>query len=96
MTNEAKKPRKFTLIKRQADEPTIVLSSDWGGRAIPFKRLIETIEVTAPPSDEQIHKMAEEYWVKVLGMSEPKYCANSSFEYFLNGFKAALEMMGVK
>jgi hypothetical protein len=40
----AKRSRKFTLIKRQADEPTIVIASDWGGEEIPWNELIEVEE----------------------------------------------------
>lgn len=41
----SKKPFRFSLIKRQPDEPTIVLASDFNSRPIPWNEIIEVIEV---------------------------------------------------
>ncbi len=39
-----------------------------------------------------LQQKAEHHWMNVLGMAEPKYCGNSSYEYFEKGFIAgALE-----
>lgn len=39
-----------------------------------------------------LQQKAEHHWMNVLDMAEPKYCANSVYEYFEKGFIAgALE-----
>lgn len=43
-----------------------------------------------PWTKEQAEQWAKEYWMNVLHMAHPKYCANNSFEYFLEGWRAAL------
>lgn len=41
-----------------------------------------------------IEELAREYWINVIGMAEPKYCANDSWQNFLKGYKAALKDAG--
>jgi hypothetical protein len=35
----------------------------------------------------------EKYWTKVLGMAEPKYCANGAYDMFVKGWIARGEQV---
>lgn len=59
------KRRRFTLIKRQADEPTIVIASDWGDKEIPWDQLINCVEVLP----DEITDTERLEWLIESGMS---------------------------
>lgn len=87
----SKKPFRFSLIKRQPDEPTIVLASDFNSRPIPWNEIIEVIEVHYDKLEELTAKVKRyEQALQDIAFESHPSMRNADTEFHVRTARAAL------